>query len=60
MIDQKNAITFLLLSKQQVINDLNTGDRDDVTADPKTVIKELHNQTQQRLWCDQLRTKFFG
>ena len=36
-------------NKQHVINDTVMGDEKDVTADLKTIVKELYNQTQQML-----------
>ena len=36
-------------NKQKVINNQTTGDRHNIIADLKTVLKELHNQTKQRL-----------
>ena len=44
-----NAINSCCANKQQVIDNPTTSDRNNIIADLKTILKELHNQTKQIL-----------
>ena len=46
---KKLCCVSLTPDEQQVIDDLTTGGKNDNTADLRTVLKELHNQSKQIL-----------